>query len=158
MPENADNQPVADGTAYLNLRLCYSRPIEVGDFVSTFTSLRNQFERFIRDNFPDLKDDTEICVKEVRKGSADIDFVAFLGGLYFAMEHSLVIEQFVKLYGGRLVNYFNPNGKDESASRSDLKDFMDAVTAIARDPNASSTLSAVSYEDGKKEGLGTCGI
>jgi hypothetical protein len=37
------------------------------------------------------------------------------------------------------------------ATRSDLKDFMGAVSAIANDPNGRATLQAVAFEGGKKK-------
>jgi hypothetical protein len=36
-------------------------------------------------------------------------------------------------------------------TRSELKDWSDAVAAIARDPNGSATLEAAIFEDGKKK-------
>jgi hypothetical protein len=63
---------------------------------------------------------------------------------------ALIVEQFVKLYGGRILSYINGNRVPE-ATKSDLKDLLGTVRAIANDPDGKSAIEAVDYEsDGEK--------
>jgi hypothetical protein len=142
---------MAEEPAHIILRLEYKDPIELGDFVSTFTSIGNQFERFIRSRYPDLKTGSEVFVKEIRPGSIEVDFIPYVGSIMALMEHAVVIEEFVRIYGERIGRYFNLGGRVKEASKSDLKDFMGAVEAVARDPQASSAIEAAYFEDGKKK-------
>lgn len=142
---------MADEPPHLVLKIEYKQPIEVGDFVGTFLAIESQFDRFVRDRYPDVKTHSEVFVKEIRPGSIEADFLPYVGAVVAMMEYAVVVEEFVRTYGERLARYFNLGGRDEHASKSDLKDFMGAVSAVARDPDASSTLSAAVFEDGKKK-------
>lgn len=141
--------------AHLILTIDTKQPIEVGDFVSSFTALASQYDRFIRAEYPDLAKDAEIYVREVRAGSIVVDLLpwatAMLPSMISDMEQILVLEQFVKTYGRRIGSYFGIGGREKNASKSDLNDFTHAVAAIANDPDASATLQAAYFEDGKKK-------
>ena len=67
------------------------------------------------------------------------------------MDQVLIVEQFVRLYGSRLGNYFHIGGRAPDASKGELRDFMGAVAAIANDPNGRGHIRAISYEDGKRQ-------
>ena len=75
-----------------------------------------------------------------------------MGGAEMAihLEHINAVNEFVRTYGGKLKKYFRKGGSVQDASRSDLKDFMGSVAAIANDPNGKAALEAVVYEDRKK--------
>lgn len=149
------NALMAEEPAHIVLYVDTKDPIELGDFVSGFTSISSQYDKFIRSNFPDLTGESRIFIREVRAGSIEADLVpwALLGvsALVNAMDQVLIVEQFVRTYGKRLSAYFKDGGREIEATKSDLKDFMGSVAAIANDPDAKATLRAVYFEDGKKK-------
>jgi len=142
---------MAEEPAHLIFTIDYSQPIEILDFISLFTSIEDQFDRYMRDRYPDIKPQTQVFVKEIRPGSIVADLIAWAGALVPYIEHAVVLEDFVIRWGARLGKYFVLGGRDETASKGDLKDFMGAVTAIAKDPNGASTIAAARFVDGKKQ-------
>jgi hypothetical protein len=58
--------------------------------------------------------------------------------------------EFVEKWGERISGLI-AGDVPESTQKSDLDTFSNAVAAIARDPDASSTLEAATFEDGKRE-------
>lgn len=144
-----------DEPAHLILTIDTKQPIEVGDFVSAFSSLASQYERFARIQFPDLGKNADMYVREVRAGSIVVDLVPWAMAAFpvviSQMEQLLILEQFVTTFGRRLSVYFGINGHEADATKSDLKDFTESVSAIANDPDASATLQAAYFEDGKKK-------
>jgi hypothetical protein len=141
---------MAGELAYISLKIDFTQLIDVLDFVSLFTSVESQFEHFISARYPDFASEARVFVKEIRPGSIEADLFTAAGLIVPLMEHALVIEDFIKRYYDRLSRYFLPAGRDETATKSDLKDFMGAVSAIAHDPDASSKISVVQYEDGNR--------
>jgi hypothetical protein len=137
--------------AYIALKIDFKLPIDLLDFVSLFTSLESQFEQYIREKYPDFGSESRVFVKEIRPGSIEADLVTAAGLIIPLMDHALIIEDFLKRYSERIAYYFKSGGRDESASKSDLKDLLGAVSAIAHDPDASSQLSAVQYVDGVRK-------
>jgi hypothetical protein len=69
---------MAGAAAHIIVRIKASRPIELGDFVSAFTSIANQYDKFIRERHPDLGPEAGIFVSEVRRGSIVADLIPFL--------------------------------------------------------------------------------
>jgi hypothetical protein len=68
------------------------------------------------------------------------------------MDKALIVESFVRLYGSRISSFFALNTPPvEVNSKSNLKDFADAVRAIANDPNGSAEIAAAEFEDGKSK-------
>jgi hypothetical protein len=132
-------------------------PIELGDFVSEFTSVSSQYEKFMRENYPDLSSEAHMFVKQVKRGSIIFELLPFaplvlpLAGVVTPIEHINAVNEFIKHYGSRLKAYLNKNGKPGEATKSDLRDFMGAVAAIANDPKGTATIEAVAYEDGKRK-------
>jgi hypothetical protein len=145
--------------AHIIVKIKTARPIELGDFVSAFTSVASQYDKFIREKHPELSPEAQIFVSEVRRGSVVADLIPFLthdllGGIASVidpLEQIAVTHEFIKTYGGKLKAYFKKGGKDEDASKSDLKDLMGALTAIANDPDGSASLEAVYFEDRKRK-------
>jgi hypothetical protein len=144
--------------AHIIVKIKVKRPIDLGDFVSAFTAVASQYDKFIREKHPDLSSEARIFVSEVRRGSIVADLIPFLthdliGGAYSVIEpieQIAITHEFIRYYGSKLKAYFKLGGKDEDATRSDLRDFMGAVTAIANDPNGRASIEAVAFEDGKK--------
>ncbi|MCA0256666.1 MAG: hypothetical protein LCH47_08755 [Proteobacteria bacterium] len=142
--------------AILSLTISTREPIELGDFVGQFLSLANEFDRFLKEDHPDLKSDIQFYVKEVRSGSIVADLIpAFAVAAPFIaqIDQVMVVEDFVRRWGNRISGLISGNKEPGSPteSKSELLDFSNAVAAIAKDPEASATLQAATYEDGKKK-------
>ena len=146
----------ASARIILNIRTV--NPIELGDFVSEFTSVASQYEKFIREEHPDLAAEARIFVKQIKKGSIIAELLPFAPFAIFGanevvsnLEQINAVNEFVKTYGEKLKAYFKKGGELEGASSSDLKDFMGSLASIANDPNGSASLEAAVFEDGKKK-------
>lgn len=143
-----------DELPHIILNIQTKRPIELDDFVSAFSSISSQYEKFVRAQYPELSGDAKIFVREVRAGSIEADLIPWamqgLSAVVNVIEQIQIVEKFVKTYGAVLGKYLH-GSKEADATRTDLKDFMGSVSAIANDPNGRSTLQAVAYEDGKKK-------
>lgn len=137
--------------AHIEVVIDVEEPIELGDFVAAFTSIENQYRRYIRDNHPDLKDDASIFVREIRPGSIIADLIPYAASLIGLMDQAIVVEQFIRIYGARLSKYFQAGGRQEDAAKNELDDFIGQVGAIARSKNGRGTLRAVTYENKKSE-------
>lgn len=140
--------------AILRLRIQTEQPVEIDAFVGAFTSLAEEYRRTIKQDFPDADGDAKIFVKEVRKKCIEADLVPMLlaaAPFVTQMDQVIIIEQFVRTWGGRISALVRGNLGDWSPKKSELKTLIDATEAIARDPNASSTLEAVTFEDGKSQ-------
>jgi hypothetical protein len=154
MIEKSYSQLMADEPVHLILKLDTKEPIEIGDFVGAFTAIGNEFDRYIRNNHPDLKADALIFVREVRSGCIEADMfphLSALAGIISQMDQMLIIEQFVRVWGKRLSSLISGRKEDQLDTKSELRDFGDAVAAIARDPDASSHLEAAYFHDGEKD-------
>ena len=149
-----DKEFMAKYPAHLVLTIETKSPIELADFVSAFTSIAGQYEDFIRKDYPALKSESKMYITEVRQGSIQADLIPFLasvaGPAIVAMDQAMIIEQFVRVYGSRLLAYLQ-GGRLETATKGDLKDFMGQIVAIANDPDGTATLESVQYEDGKRQ-------
>lgn len=146
---------MGENTPHIVLRLNTSQPIELGDFVHAFTSLANEYERFVRAEHPDLADQSTVYVKQVREGSIEAELwnaAMLAGGIAIAhMDQLLILEQFVKQYGNRLSAFFAEGGRLVDAGKKELNDFMGQVAAIANDPNGTAEIAAAAYEDKKRQ-------
>lgn len=142
---------MGENTPHIVLRLETRQPIELGDFVRAFTSLASEYERFVKEQRPDVTDQATIYVKHVKEGSIEAELwsaAVLTGGLAIAhMDQLLILEQFVTQYGQRLGRFFTSGGRLPGASKKELSDFMGQVTAIANDPNGSAEILAAVYED-----------
>lgn len=138
-------------SAHIEVVIDVEEPIELGDFVTAFTSISNQYQRYMRQAHPDLKDDATVFVREIRPGSIIADLIPNVASLIGMMDQVVVVEQFVRLYGERLGRYFRIGGRKNDATKSELKDFMGQVAAIARSKNGKGQINAVVYEDGKRD-------
>ena len=142
-------------TPHLLVKLDTRDPIEVADFVSAFTSVAHQYEQFIRDARPDIAAEARVYVREVRTGCIEAELIpivkAMAGLAITTMDQVTIIDSFAKFYARRLAPYFNKGGRASDASKSDLKDFMGGVAAIANDPDGCASLSTAIFEDGERK-------
>jgi len=140
--------------AHIILNLKTKEPIELGDFVGAFVALGNDYERFTSERGIDDKGEAKIYVKEVRAGSIEADLIPWLS--IFApfiadMEKAIIVEDFVRRWGARLIDLLQGNKSELPSSSSELKDWSRMVEAIANDPDGKATISAAVFEDGKRE-------
>jgi hypothetical protein len=139
---------------HIVLNIKTKNPIELTDFVSAFTAISSQYEKFIRSQYPEMSSDANIFVREVRAGSIEADLIPWalqgLSAVVNVVEQIEIVVKFVQTYGGTLSTYLG-GSKSPEVTRSDLKDLMGAVAAIANDPGGRSTLQAVAFEDGKNK-------
>lgn len=148
------SQLMGEQKAHLTLKLDTNEPIELADFVGSFTAIGNEFERFVKDRFPDHKTDVQFFVKEVRSGCVEADLLAGLSavaGVVGVMDQILILEQFVRLWATRLGSFIENKKTDQPATRPELKDFLNATKAIANDPKGTHRLEAAAFEDGHRQ-------
>jgi hypothetical protein len=126
-------------------------PIEVGDFVGAFTSLANQYEKYVTAEFPGHEGDANVYVAEVKEGSIVAILIEY-GGYALAGTGGLVLlDDFVERLGNRIRQYTKSGGRDLEATKSDLRDFHNALAAVAHDPDGSVRLEAAVFEDGERK-------
>src|SRR5262249_25994366 len=95
---------------FLILRLDTKEPIELGAFVGAFTSLANEFERYIKRSYPDVSvEEAELFVRKVRRGSVIVEllpWVAIAAQFISDMEKALVVDKFVRIWAARFQALF----------------------------------------------------
>lgn len=144
---------MGETNSFLTLKIDTEEPVEIGDFVGAFTSLANEFERFVRGKYPDAKADPQMFVREVRYGCIEADMVT---GLMIAaitqMDQILILEEFIRRWGQRFTSLRTGKVPDgELQSSSELRDWANAAKSIANDPVASHRLEAATFVDGKRD-------
>lgn len=145
--------------AHIRIKLGTEQPIALSDFVGSFVGIGSQFEKFVAREYPNLKIDSEFFVQEVRAGCVEADLIAWAGaalstlpglGAIDLIDRAQVLTTFVNGLALRIGRYFQPGGRDPSATKADLGDFHKAVAVVARDPIASGRIeSAVFESDGR---------
>lgn len=138
---------------HLILKIETTNPIELGDFVGAFVGLGNQFARFHDGEHPDEHGETRFYVTEVRAGSIIAQLVPYtvaavpaFGFGMAAIKHANDLHKFVETFGGKLSRYFRRDGKEPTATKGDLSDFLKTVQAVAHDPAGEMALAV--YEEG----------
>ncbi|MDD7910579.1 hypothetical protein PUV47_11670 [Pseudovibrio exalbescens] len=146
---------MGEQSALLTLKIDTDEPVELRDFVGAFTSLANEFERFVQTSYDDIKSEPQMYVREVRSGCIEADLFTGLAALAGAavqhMDQILILEDFVKRWGQRFT--FLSKGTvpvGELETMRELKDWADAAKSIASDPVAGHRLEAADFVDGKK--------
>jgi hypothetical protein len=112
-----------------------TNPIELSDFVSAFTSIASQYEKFVRSHYPEMSGDANIFVREVRAGSIEADLIPWalqgLSAVVNVTEQIQIVDNFVRTYGGKLSTYIG-GSKEPEATRSDLKSLSIAILLFAK--------------------------
>lgn len=135
--------------AYYVYKLETSEPPELADFVAGLTGLGNQFDKFVRHNYPELSGSARFYVQKVKTGSYIVEILPVLQPIIQHIDHFLILKEFAASWQAALKVYFD-GFTDPSASRSDLSDFYDTVKAVAKDRNAKQKLELAVFEDGKR--------
>lgn len=146
--------------AHLTLKLDTDEPIELGDFVGAFTSIANEFDRYVSETYPGVRADTRMYVREVRHGCVEADIVsglipaavAIAGTAVHSVEQIMLLEDFVRRWGGRLKALITNNiPKGELENIAQLNDFHKTVRSIVADPNASHRLEVAYFEGDERK-------
>ncbi|HQU68451.1 MAG TPA: hypothetical protein PLI43_09655 [Albidovulum sp.] len=139
--------------AVITLTINNSKPVELNAFVRAFTSIAKEYQDAV-DASDDFQGEAEIFVKEVRSGSIVADLLPVVAStlpiIASSAEQIWLAVEFVEKWKDRITKLAS-GIVPEAFSRSDLKTFAGAVEAIARDPEASSTLEVATFEDGKRQ-------
>ncbi len=145
------NTPIEDTVAHIEIFIDVEEPIDLTDFVTSFTSLSNSFHRYMKMEFPEFEGEARIFVKEMRAGSIIADLLPGMISLIGHMDQVLIVDQFIHRYGERLAKYFTKGGRAEGATKTELKDFMGQVAAIANNRNGKGQVRSVTYKDGIRQ-------
>ena len=137
--------------SYFSIKIDSEKPIEINDFVGSFQGLAKELKKYIKEEYPDMEAESEIYIKEIRHGSFVIDMLPVFMPLIEYSGHFLVLEDFIVRWGGRIKTYFETDGRDQSASKSDLENILTTVNAVACDPKSSHQIDLVTHEDSLKK-------
>jgi hypothetical protein len=137
-----------DGTPYVELRIDLREPAELVDLVAAFAAIANQFERYIQTEHRNLRGAAKLHVKDIRQGSIIVELLPLLQPLVVNMDTALIVDGFVRRFGGLLTSY--TSGKRvEAATKSYIRDIIDAVAVIANDRDGKSAISSMDYHETK---------
>jgi hypothetical protein len=153
---------MAAGPAHIIVTIDTMEPIELGDFVSVFTALSNQYNNYIKLTHPDLISEARIFIQELSPGSIIADLIPFTTMFGYDsvvpyMRQMDVVADFLVEYGHKLLPFFSAKTALTAkqtpmpVSVSDLNDFFGTVTAIAKDKDGSAKIEAAYYEDRQKD-------
>lgn len=139
--------------AFLTLKIDTHEPVEIGDFVGAFTSLANEFERFVKKEHPEVKVEPRMFVREVRYGCIEADMITGVAvTLANGASHLMVLEDFVRRWGVRFGMLLSGHVPDDQLNTSqEMKDWLKVVRTITKDPVAGHRITATKFVDGKKE-------
>jgi hypothetical protein len=136
--------------AYLELRIDVSEPIELYDFVRVFTSLGEQFQRFLVRSGQADTSSASIYIKRIREGSIIAELFPVIYPIIADMDSVLIVRDFSRMVRDRLLPYFQ-GSRTADANKSELKELMNGLAAIANDPDGKATITSVEMrEDGEK--------
>lgn len=139
------------GQPFIELKLDIDETIELGDFVGAFTALGAEYDRYVREQRPDLKPDASLYVKEVKRGCIVAELVPWLPLMVQQMDAALIAEDFVRRWGRRIATYQAPGGRLIDTSRSELADVLEQLAAVANASKGALKIAAVSIKNGERE-------
>ncbi len=139
---------MTEGTPFIEMRLHLEQRPKLVELIGAFAALSNQFDDYIRRTRPNLSGAAQLYVKEIRQGSTIVELVPVLAPLIANMDTVLIVDEFVERYGGML-KAFARGERQPDATRSQLKDFADAVTVIAHETNGKAVISSAIYHETK---------
>lgn len=137
-----------EGTPFIELRICLKEPAELVALVGSLAAIANQFELYLRREHSNLRGAARLFVQDIRKGSIIVELLPVIQPLIVNMDQALIVDGFVRRYGAKIKQYIE-GSKDESATRSDIKDLMSTVELIANDSDGKSAISSVEYHKTK---------
>ena len=141
-------QLMAEEIPYLTVTLDLKGAIELAHFVDFFAALGDQFRKSIKSELPDFEGEPKIFVKEVRSGSIVADlFPGGVGDLIDVMDKALIVTTFAA-YTAKAIKAYISGQRFAGANKSDLKDYLDTVKAVAGDSDGRATIATTVYREG----------
>lgn len=146
--ENVSYSDAMDGsTAYLELKLDLADPVEISDFAALFAGLGGQFDKYLKDEHPEVAGSARLYVKEVRHGSIVADLFALMRDYIGYMDEGLIVLSFASLFSKRVRTWISgqhvPN-----MSKSELRDANDTLRAIANAKSGKAVLKSYKQTNG----------
>jgi hypothetical protein len=130
-------------------------PIEIGDFVSSITSIGVEYERFVKAKHPDTDADPKLYVKHVREGSIIVDFVPWLFGAGVVGIAGLgivgvasafnTLDEFVERLHNRISPYLQKRGRVDDATKPELQHYAQMLAAVANNSNSRVTWASMEH-------------
>jgi hypothetical protein len=134
--------------AFIRVTLDTTRPIELTDFLSVFTSVENQYRRALVADRPELRSEVKIYVTDLRKGSIVADLMPSAMTIFPILNGALTIDKLITRMKEVANIYLSPNSKPDQVSKTEIKDVMDGLVAIANDPNGRIDISSIEVSGG----------
>lgn len=144
-PSYGEMKAGADG--YLEIRLDFSEPIEIGDVAALFAGLGADFQRYLEQAHPELKGEARMYVKRIHEGSLIADVFANMPDLVGLMDGLLIVGGFGALFSKRVRTWMKGNYVAD-AKKSDLKNVTNTLRAVAKDKSGKLELSRFEYREG----------
>lgn len=140
-----------DERGHIILKIDTEKPIETDHFIGAVHSIKNQYEKYISEHYPNLQEPPKFLISEVRKGSLIVDFLPTIYPLVEHVQHIQIIDDFLCTWQERIKTYLKNGGRDSTAKKSDIKDILDSVEAICENPNTKQELKGITYKNGKED-------
>jgi hypothetical protein len=142
------------GGQFIRLTLDVKEPVELGDFVSSFTALAAEYEAYMKEKHPDQARDATMYVKDVRHGSIIADLVTWAwhtgGNVGVVMAGVVLLDDFVERLEKRIGAYLKKGGRAEGATKQELQHFSQQVAAIANNPDSKIKCAAIEVTNGNE--------
>src|SRR5438874_1654245 len=130
---------MAGGEPYIEMKLQVPGAVELGDFVSAFTALASEYERYVTLRAPKAAGQATLFIREVRQGSIVallFPWFPVIAGLAEDLKSIAVIEEFIRRYGGKLSAFLGRTPQPPPDARpAELRDWSEQVAVIANSPN-----------------------
>ncbi|CAM3316459.1 hypothetical protein [Asticcacaulis taihuensis] len=139
------------GEQFIRLTLDCDDPIELRDFVCSFTALGAEYDRFMKEKHPEISGDSSLYVKQVRAGSVIADLIPWMldpshmliasvgavvavGGIVSAINS---MDEFLERLNNRISPYLKKRGRAPDATKSELTHYEHLLAIPANNSGAS---------------------
>lgn len=138
--------------AYLEFEIQVQEPIELSDFVRTFSSLAAQYQRFLHQTGNADEPTAKIYVRRIREGSIIAELIPVITPIIGTMESILIVGHFGRMVRDKLVPYMTKGGRAPVESKTEITEMLGGVRAIARDTKGKAILrKAIMSDDGVRK-------
>lgn len=134
---------LSDGAARIVIEIRNEQPIDLLEFTASLTGLAREHEATLREARPELPvDETRLLIVDVRKGSIILELLPVLAPFISAAEFTNTAVAFVENFAKAIGHLKLPGGRLPDAKTQRLKNMIDAVLALSRDPGGEMSISA----------------
>ncbi|MBI2240786.1 MAG: hypothetical protein HYU59_08290 [Magnetospirillum gryphiswaldense] len=128
----------------LSIEIKNSKPVELLDLTNAFTSLSEQYERFVqRGEYAVNGADTRLYIKEIRSGSIIADLVSMAPQAAFLVGHSQELIDFAKDLKNVYDFFLGKSGNEPQRTAGELNDCAQILQPVAKDGGSQMNLSVV---------------